>query len=151
MKTIIPILLAVFLLSATVLAAAGPFNGYAGLPWGTDIHKVMKEFPKGEMGNMGAMVVYRQITPNKQIRQRLFGFENNRLKAVSVTFDGAYVKKTGLEKLLAEHKKTYGKGNMDNSKAPHIVSYVWEDANTRIAFTYAPKRPEMSVVNYTQK
>ncbi|RNC68337.1 MAG: hypothetical protein ED859_10435 [Desulfuromonadales bacterium] len=150
MRTIIVLFLTTLLCSSAALAAT-LFAGYAGTPWGADIHKVMKEFPKGEMGTMGEMVVYRQLTPNKQIRQRMFGFENNKLKAVSVSFDGNYVKKTGIEKLLAEHRKAYGEGTMDNSKAPHMVSCVWENDTTRIAFTYAPKRPDMSVVNYTRK
>ncbi|WP_298432558.1 hypothetical protein [Geobacter sp.] len=151
MKTISTLFLAVFLFIASVAGAAPLFGGYAGLPWGADAHAVMKQFPKGEMGTMGQMVVYRQLNPNKQIRQRMFGFDKGKLKAVSVSFAGAYVKKTGLEKLLALHRKSYGEGKMDNSNAPHIVSCVWEDARTRIVFSYAPKRPEMTVVNYTQK
>lgn len=151
MKTIPALFLALFLISATVAGAAPLPGGYAGLPWGADVHTVMKKFPKGEMGTMGEMVVYRQLNPNKQIRQRMFGFDKGKLKAVSVSFASAYVTKSGLEKLLAQHRKSYGEGAMDNSKAPHIVSYVWEDAKSRIIFTYAPKRPEMTVVNYTQK
>lgn len=151
MKTISALFLAALLFCVSPAVAANLFAGYAGIPWGADAHKIMKEFPKGEMGTMGEMIVYRQLNPNKRIRQRMFGFENGKLKAVSVSFSGNYVKKTGLEKLLAEHRKSYGPGAMDNSKAPHIVSCVWEDSKTRISFTYAPKRPEMSVVNYTQK
>ncbi|AJE04100.1 hypothetical protein [Geobacter pickeringii] len=151
MKTIPALILTVFLIFASVAGAASLPGGYATLPWGTDVHTVMKKFPKGEMGTMGEMVVYRQLNPNKQIRQRMFGFDKGKLKAVSVSFAGPYVKKTGLEKLLAQHRKSYGEGTVDNSKAPHMVSYVWEDATSRIIFTYAPKRPEMTVVNYTQK
>ena len=40
---------------------------------------------------------------------------------------------------------------MDRSNAPHMMSYRWEDARTRITFAYAPKKPEMTILMYEQK
>lgn len=126
-------------------------SGYAGIPWGADYHQVMRAFPNGSLGKIGDQIVYKQTKPNREMRQRTFAFSENRLVAVSVSFDGAYVKKIGLEKLLDAHRKSYGKGTIDRSNAPHLVSSIWESDTTRITLAYAPKRPEMTVVIFQKK
>jgi hypothetical protein len=151
MKRIFLLVLTVIAIASTSPAMAGLFAGYAGHPWGSDLHVIMKEFPGGTIGSSGTMVIYRQMQPTERIKQRMFGFMNNKLSAVSVTFEGNYVKKKGVDAVLAEHKIYYGEGKMDKSKAPHTVSYVWENVSTRINFTYAPNHPEMCVVNYSAK
>jgi hypothetical protein len=131
--------------------AAGLFAGYAKMPWGTDAHKIVNAFPKGEMGRLGSQDIYKQKNPNKELKQRSFAFKDGKLTAVSVTFNPAYVKKAGIEKLLASHKKSYGEGAIDRSNAPHMVSYRWEDAQTRITFAYAPQRLDMTVLMFEKK
>jgi hypothetical protein len=147
-----PLLLSLLLtLIAGVSLAAGLFAGYGKLAWGSGFHAVNKAYPKGEMGKLGSQDVYKQKAPSKEIRQRSFAFREGKMYAVSVTFNPDYVKKTGVEKLLAKQKKQYGEGIMDRSNAPHMMSYRWEDARTRITFAYAPKKPEMTVLMYEQK
>ncbi len=131
--------------------AAGLFAGYAGNKWGTDMHAIVKSYPKGDLAQLGGQVLYKQKSPNKEIRQRTFAFRENRLTAVTVTFHPDYVKKAGIETLLKKHKKAYGAGALDNSGAPHMVSYRWEDPNTKITFAYAPKRPDMTILMYEKK
>lgn len=131
--------------------AAGLFAGYAGNKWGTDLHAIMKSYPKGEMAQLGGQLIYKQKAPNKEMRQRTFAFRENRLTAVTVTFNPDYVKKAGIENLLKKHKKSYGGGALDNSSAPHMVSYRWEDASTKITFAYAPKRADMTILMYEKK
>ena len=111
----------------------------------------MKTYPKGEIAKLGNQLLYKQTSPNKEMRQRTFAFRENRLAAVSVTFNPNYVKKAGIENLLKKHKKTYGAGTLDNSSAPHMVSYRWEDATTKITFAYAPQRPDMTILMYEKK
>lgn len=135
----------------TTALAAGLFAGYAGNKWGTDMHAIVKSYPKGELAQLGGQVLYKQNSPNKEMRQRTFAFRENRLTAVTVTFRPDYVKKAGIENLLKKHKKAYGAGKLDNSGAPHMVSYRWEDASTKITFAYAPKRPEMTILMYEKK
>ncbi len=131
--------------------AAGLFSGYAETKWGADLHAVMKNYPKGEIAKLGNQLLYKQTAPNKEMKQRTFAFRDNRLSAVSVTFNPNYVKKAGIENLLKKHKKSYGAGALDNSSAPHMVSYRWEDARTKITFAYAPKRADMTVLMYEKK
>ncbi|KAF0219499.1 MAG: hypothetical protein FD174_1959 [Geobacteraceae bacterium] len=147
----ISIILATLLVSATAAFPAGLFAGYAGMKWGTDLHKVMNKYRNGNLGKLGDQVIYKQVKPNREMSQRTFGFKESGLNAVSVTFNAAYVKKTGIENLLAKHKKSYGEGVMDRSAAPHMITYVWEDGNSRITFAYSPRRPEMTVLMYQQK
>ena len=132
-------------------AAAGLFAGYAKMPWGADAHQVLKAFPKGEMVKMGNQDIYRQRNPNKEMRQRSFAFRQGKLSAVSVTFNPDFVQKNGIENLLAKHKKVYGEGAIDRTSAPHMVSYRWEDARTKITFAYAPKRADMTVLLFEKK
>jgi hypothetical protein len=139
------------LISLQAAFAAGLFPGYAGNPWGTSSHKIIKDYLKGQMGQVGELVTYQQKNPNKEIRQRTFAFKDNKLNAVTVSFNADYIKKEGIEKLLAKHKKAYGEGTMDRSKAPHLITYLWEDAKTRITFAYAPKRPDLTILMFQQK
>ena len=142
----------VFLFSMlSVALAAGLFSGYAGNKWGTDMHTIMKSYPKGELAQLGGQLLYKQTAPNKEMRQRTFAFRDNRLTAVSVTFNQNYVKKAGIESLLKKHQKAYGPGKQDNSSAPHLITYRWEDAGTKISFAYAPKRADMTILLYEKK
>ena len=151
MKKLSTLLLSLVLLSSTSLFAAEFFSGYGKLPWGTDIKKVTKAYPKGKMAKLGTQDIYKQLKPATDIKQRTFAFAASGLAAVSVTLDPAYVTKTGIEKLLAKQKKLHGEGVIDRSGAPHMVSYRWQDQGTRITFAYAPKRPEMTVLMYEKK
>ena len=147
--SLLTIVLVLCMLSSAM--AAGLFAGYAGTKWGSDMHAIMKSYPKGEMGQLGSQLLYKQKSPNKEMKQRTFAFRENRLAAVTVTFNSDYVKKTGIENLLKKHKKAYGTGTLDNSSAPHMVTYLWEDASTKIKFAYAPKRPDMTILMYEKK
>lgn len=144
------IIATLFCMLSTAMAA-GLFAGYAKTQWGTDLHAIMKTYPKGEMAKLGNQLLYKQTAPNKDMKQRTFAFRDNRLTAVSVTFNPNYVKKAGIENLLQKHKKAYGAGALDNSSAPHMVSYRWEDATTKITFAYAPKRADMTILMYEKK
>ena len=81
----------------------------------------------------------------------MFFFAADKLVTVSVTLDPDYVKKNGIEKLLAKQKKLYGEGVIDRSGAPHMVTCIWQDQSTRVTFAYAPKRPDMTVLMYEKK
>jgi len=140
----------VFLFCVEVFAAP-LFAGYGKVPWGADLKTVSKSYPKGKMSKLGAQDVYKQLAPSKEIKQRSFAFAGNRLVAVSVTMNPAYVKKNGIEKLLAMQKKQYGEGVIDRSSAPHMVTYRWQGKDIRITFAYAPKRPEFTVLMYEKK
>jgi hypothetical protein len=139
-----------FLLSSTAFAAQ-IFAGYGKQPWGTDVKGISKAYPKGAIAKLGAQDTYKQLKPSREIKQRTFAFAANKLVAVSVTMDPAYVTKNGIEKLLEKQKKLYGDGVIDRSGAPHMVKYIWQDQSTRITFAYAPKRPEMTVLMYEKK
>lgn len=151
MKKIISLLILLALAAAFSAQAAELFAGYGKLKWGSDIKSVSKAYPKGKMAKLGAQDIYKQIKPAKNIKQRTFAFSGNRLVAVSVTMDPDYVKKNGIEKVLAEQKKLYGEGVIDRTGAPHMMTYRWQNQATRITFAYAPKRPEMTVLMYEKK
>lgn len=140
----------VFLLCVEVFAAP-LFAGYGKVPWGADLKTVSKSYPKGKMSKLGAQDVYKQLAPSKEVKQRSFAFAGNKLVAVSVTMNPDYVKKNGIEKLLAMQKKQYGEGVIDRSSAPHMVTYRWQGKDIRITFAYAPKRPEFTVLMYEKK
>lgn len=145
-------LLVTFVLLLFGEAVAAPiFAGYGKVPWGADVKKVTKAYPKGKMSKLGPQDVYRQVKPSKDIKQRSFAFVNNQLVAVSVTLNPDYVKKNGIEKLVGQQKKLYGEGVIDRTSAPHMVTYRWQDKGIRITFAYAPKRPEMTVLMYENK
>jgi hypothetical protein len=151
MKRFVFLVLMIFLLMQSEVFAAALYAGYAKTPWGADLKSVSKTYPKGKMFKLGVQDVYKQIKPNREIKQRSFAFSANRLVAVSVTLNPEYVKKTGIDKLLDKQKKLYGEGVMDRTGAPHTVSYRWQDGKTRITFAYAPKSPEMTVLMYEKK
>jgi len=151
MKKHILILLPIIILLHLQAFAAPLFEGYGKLPWGADVKSVTKSYPKGKMAKLGTQDIYKQLKPSSDIKQRTFAFAGNRLVAVSVTLDPVYVKKTGIEKLLAKQKKLYGEGVMDRTGAPHMVTYKWQGKRTKITFAYAPKRPEMTVLMYENK
>lgn len=150
-KSALFVIIAVLFCTLSMAMAAGLSGGYAGTKWGADLHAVMKTYPKGEIAKLGDQLLYKQTSPNKDMKQRTFAFRDNRLTAVSVTFNPKYVKKAGIENLLKKHKKAYGEGALDNSSAPHMVSYRWEDATTKITFAYAPKRADMTILMYEKK
>lgn len=151
-RKIVSLALAVVLSTAVTASAARIFDGYAGVKWGTSFHKVMKSYPKGKLGEFNKEMVYKQVKPNKTLSQRTFAFDKDgKLKAVSITFDAAYVKKTGLENLAQKHIKSYGAGKMDRSGAPHMITYIWDAPKTKVTFAYAPKRPEMTVMMFEKK
>ena len=151
MKKLSTILLTIILFTAVSAFAATIFSGYGKLPWGADIKSVSRAYPKGKMAKLGAQDTYKQLKPTKDIKQRTFAFAANKLVAVSVTMDPAYVSKNGIEKLLAKQQKLYGEGVIDRTGAPHMLTYRWQDKATRITFAYAPKRPEMTVMMYEKK
>jgi hypothetical protein len=143
----------ILLLWATGVFAAEIFDGYAGTRWGTDLQHVMKTYPKGKTGEAhgGGGTTYRQDNPNSTIAMRVFNFKDNKLTGVTVRFSEEYVQSNGIDNLIAQHRKNYGEGKIDRSKAPHMVTYVWEGPKTRISFAYAPKRLDMTVMLFEQK
>ncbi len=151
MKKICWLFLPICLLFALSVSAASLFAGYGKQPWGMSMSNVTKAYPKGKVAKLGTQDIYKQLNPSKEIRQRTFAFAANKLVAVSVSMDPEYVKKNGVEKLLAKQSKLYGEGVIDRTGAPHMVTYRWQDQATRITFTYAPKRPEMTIMMYEKK
>lgn len=149
-KAIFLALLMVFAL-CTQLLAAQLFAGYAKLPWGSSMKSVTKAYPKGQSSKMGAQDIYKQVNPSKELRQRTFAFQDEKLVAVTVTFSPEYVKKTGAEKILEKQVKQYGEGMMDKSSAPHMVSYKWQGDGIKITFGYAPHKPEMTMMMFEKK
>jgi hypothetical protein len=146
-------IIAILLLAASNIFAAEIFNGYAGIRWGSDLQAVMKSYPKGQTGagHGGGGTIYRQDNPNSTIAMRVFSFKDNKLTGVTVKFSEEYVQSNGIDNLIAQHKKAYGDGKIDRSKAPHMITYVWEGSKTRISFAYAPKRLDMTVMLFEQK
>ena len=151
MKKLLFLFLLLTIVAVPALQAAELFAGYGKLKWGSDIKSVSRAYPKGQMAKLGAQDIYKQIKPAKNIKQRTFAFSENRLVAVSVTMNPDYVRKNGIEKVLAEQQKLYGEGVVDRTGAPHMMTYRWQDQSTRITFAYAPKRPEMTVLMYEKK
>lgn len=151
MKKLSVVLLSLMLLVAVTAHAAALFGGYGKSPWGSTIQSITKAYPKGKMGKLGKQDIYKQLNPSKEIKQRVFAFSANKLVAVSVTMNPDYVRKSGIEKLLAKQKKIFGEGVIDRTGAPHMVTFRWQDNGTRITFAYAPKRPEMTVMMFEKK
>jgi hypothetical protein len=151
MKRLIVSIFCISALLCETASAAGLFPGYAGVPWDTDVARITKTYKKGSLGTLHDQLIYKQLQPNKDIRQRSFAFKDNKLFAVTVSFSPDYVKKTGLENLLALHQKYYGTGQMDRRNAPHLISYIWENNSTKITFAYAPRKPEYTVLMYQKK
>jgi hypothetical protein len=148
---IISLLTIIVLITATAVFAATIFDGYEDLPWGTHLHKVMNAYPKGHLDEYNKEIIYTQDNPNETIASRLFAFKKDKLSGVAVTFNADYVKKSGLENLKQKYIKQYGKGNSGGQGSTHMISYVWENKNTRISFVYIPNRPEMTVLQFEQK
>lgn len=125
--------------------------GYENLGWGTGIAQVLKKYPRGQMARLGAEIIYIQHKPAKGIARRNFAFSDGKLHAITLTFDKVYVEAIGIERLLDAQKQKFGDGIMDRTQAPHMISYIWEGADTRITFAYAPKRADMTMIMYEQK
>lgn len=151
MRPLSATLVAASLFVATAAHAARIFDGYAGVPWGTTLHDVMRLFPKGNLAKINDQFLYRQFSPNRVIFLRTFVFKEERLTAVSIRFNPDYVDRTGVETILAKHRKVYGVGTMDRSRAPHLLTYTWETRRSRLSFAYAPKRPDMTIMLYEKK
>jgi hypothetical protein len=151
MKRLTILIICISLFIGGTTWAAGLFSGYAGMPWDADVTKVTKVYRKGSLGTLYDQVIYKQLQPNKDIRQRSFAFKDNKLFAVTVSFAPEFVNKIGLEHLLALHQKAYGTGQMDRRNAPHLISYIWENEATKITFAYAPRKPEYTVLMYQKK
>ena len=146
------LVMVVCLLSCAAAASGGStLSGYEKLGWNAEFAQVVKRYPRGQMAKLGEEVIYKQIRPSKEIARRSFGFRNGKLHAVAVTLEKRYVERRGIERILSEQIKFFGEGNMDRSKAPHMINYIWEGADTRIIFAYAPKRPDMTVIMFEQK
>jgi hypothetical protein len=95
--------------------------------------------------------MYRQDRPNDNIALRMFNFKDSKLSGVSVKFSEEYVQKSGIDNILAQHKKAYGEGKIDRSQAPHMITYIWEGPKTKISFAYAPKRLDMTIMLFEAK
>jgi len=145
------ILVLLLTLAATTAWGGRIPEGYAGIKWGSDFHRVIKTFPKGELKEFGSELVYKQTKPDKTLAQRLFAFREGKLYAVTIKFNASHVQKTGLEKIVRQQIRKLGEGKLDNSGAPHMIKYVWEGNKTRITLVYAPKRPDMTVMMFEQK
>jgi hypothetical protein len=148
-KRILCLLTPLLLILAADSYAAKIFDGYEGIAWGTHFHKIMEAYPKGQIGEYNNEIIYTQDNPDETIASRLFAFKDGKLTSVAVTFDGNYVKKTGLEKLKQKYLQQYGKG--EEGKSAHMVTYSWEGKKTRVKFIYVPNRPEMTVLQFEKK
>jgi hypothetical protein len=127
------------------------FDGYAGMTWGTDAHTVLRTFPGLIPAQEGPEFILRQKNPNREMGQRSFVFRDNRLVAVTVRFNASYVKRTGVDKLLAIHQQYYGPGTRDRSSTAHMTSHIWETPRTRITYAYSPKYPDMTAILFQMK
>lgn len=123
-------------------------TGYEKVGWNSSVESVRAKYPKGQINKLSDEVIYRQFRPNRQVARRNFAFKNGRLHTVSVTFEKEYVEKHGIEKLFQEYVKRYGEAVMDSSQAPHMISYLWSGVDTKISLSFAPKRPDMTVILY---
>ena len=150
-KIVIVVILISLLVCASFSFASSVPSGYERILWNSGIEKVAHKYPRGQTGKLGQEVFYRQLKPNVTIARRNFAFKNDRLHTVSVAYDRRYVEKKGIERLLAGQKKVFGEGVMDISQAPHMISCRWENRDTTVTFSYAPKRPDMTVIVYEMK
>jgi hypothetical protein len=136
--------------ATTITFAANLPAGYADVKWGTQFHKIMEAYPKGQVGEYHEEMIYTQDNPEETIATRIFAFKDGKLSSVAVTFSADYVRKTGLENLLQRYIKLYGKGKSSGSTS-HMSSYVWEGKQTRITFLYVPSRTDMTVMHFEKK
>ena len=140
------------LLFTAIYAVAGTVpSGYEKLAWNTNFAKVVKMYPRGQTVRLGDEVVYRQLRPDRTISRRNFAFREGKLHTVAVTLEKRYVEKKGIEHVLQDQISRFGEGNMDRSRAPDMINYIWEGGGSRITFAYAPKHPDMTVIMYEQK
>lgn len=138
----------VFVCVAAPEGRTAVLSGYERVTWGASINDVAKHYPRGQKGQLGGELFYRQFKPSTAIARRNFAFKDNRLHVVSVSYDRRYIEKHGLERLLAEQCKLHGKGRLDTVMAPQMVSWVWEHADTKVTLSYVPKRPDITVMLY---
>jgi len=122
--------------------------GYEKVDWSSTVESVQVKYPRGQINRLAGEVIYRQFKPSKQISRRNFAFKKGFLRTVSVTFDKQYVVNQGIEKLFQGFIEKYGEGVMDGSQAPYMISYMWHGRDTKVTFSYAPKRPDMTVILY---
>jgi len=122
--------------------------GYEKVLWDSAVESVISKYPRGQLGKLAEEVVYRQYKPSPTIARRNFAFSKNKLHTVTVVYEKRYIEKYGIEKLLGDYSKRYGDGLMDAAQAPHMISCSWQSDNTRILLSYAPKRPDMTVIIY---
>jgi len=130
-------------------AAAVP-EGYEGLSWGSRLEQVQQRFPRGTLVRLGTEIIYKQINPSPSVARRTFGLKNGKLHMVSLSLAPRHVKRLGIENLLAAHLKNYGPGQVDRSRAPYMLTWVWGGGNTKMTLMYAPRQPEMTVLMYEQ-
>lgn len=147
---VVAIFMGLLLLMSNVHAGTIP-SGYEKLSWGAEFTQVSKKYPRGQLAKLGSEVIYKQQKPTKMIARRNFAFSNGRLHAITIAFEKRYIESKGIEQLLGEQKQSFGEGHMDRSQAPHMIRYIWEGADTKITFAYAPKRPDMTMIMYEQK
>lgn len=143
--------LACLLFSAAHAFAGTVPPGYEKLRWDTKLATVATRYPHGITARLGDEVVYRQQRPDKTIFRRNFAFREGKLHTVVVTFEKRYVEKKGIEHILRELEKQLGEGSMDRSRAPDMITTIWEGNGSRITFSYAPRRPDMTVIMYERK
>lgn len=144
--------LALLLFFSEALFAGSIPAGYEHVPWGIDLTVISRKYPKGSISKTGdGNLIYRQQAPAPAFSRRLFGFKDGKLNVVSLTFEPSYVRKKGIENILAEQKNHFGECVMDITQAPYMLNCVWENSETRITFAYAPKRPDMTILMYDRK
>ena len=127
------------------------FPGYAGSPWETDISAIIKIYPRGTLGKLNNQIIYKQVQPSSELRQRSFAFRDNKLVAVTLSFAPDFVSKTGIEHLLAIHQKNFGPANLDRTNAPHLLAYIWDNGKTKVTFAYMPGKLDYTVLMFQQK
>jgi hypothetical protein len=125
-------------------------KGYEATAWGSSVESVIARYPKGQLGKMADEVVYRQFGPSSRIARRNFAFNSGKLHTVTVVYAPKYIEKYGIDKLLQDFNRLHGEGVMDVSRAPHMLSCVWEAGDNKVTLAYAPKRPDMTVAIYQQ-
>lgn len=121
-------------------------SGYEKVAWNSSVETVRINYPRGQISKLADAIIYRQYKPINKILRRNFAFKEGLLHTVSLTYEKQYVVKQGIEKIFQDFVRSYGEGKMDSSQAPHMISYVWQENGTKISFSYAPKRPDMTVM-----
>ena len=151
MKRLTALICTILCLTALAAYAERIPDGYRETPWGTDLRKVMAEYPGGNLGRHNNDYVYRQFNPNQEIFIRTFRFRDDKLMGVSIKFNPDYVKRRGTGRILSTYRKMFGEGAYERAPSPHVITYTWEDAENRISFGYTPKRPDMTIMIFEQK